>query len=39
MATAIHEQVTEEPAPFVRGPDDGKATRFLGTRMVVKATA
>ncbi len=25
--------------PFVRGPDDGEATWFLGTRMTVKATA
>ena len=27
------------PEPFVVGPGEGEATRFLGTRMTVKATA
>lgn len=33
------EAMRERTKPFVRGPDDGEATWFLGTRMTVKATA
>ncbi len=35
----MREAMREGPEPFVRGPDDGEATWFLGTRMTVKATA
>jgi mannose-6-phosphate isomerase-like protein (cupin superfamily) len=33
------EAVRARSEPSVLGPDDGEATRFLGTRMTVKATA
>jgi hypothetical protein len=33
------EATQKRTTPFVLGPDDGEATWFLGTRMVVKATA
>ena len=33
------EAVRERSTPLVRGPADGEATWFLGTRMTVKATA
>ena len=35
----MQEATRGDAKPFVVGPKDGEATWFLGTRMVIKATA
>jgi mannose-6-phosphate isomerase-like protein (cupin superfamily) len=35
----MQEATSGQTTPFVVGPHDGEATWFLGTRMIIKATA